>query len=166
DRDVDQDGVCFEKTGEGNLVGFFDGRVVQHLRERPRRVAVAVRTRLTGERDAFAARRHDVVAEAGETDVDDLQRVLEEGLHRDCPALRFAERSATWPAVDDASILLPAMIAPVEASVLIWPVRSCGSRSVPQTWPIVHSLRPCCAAVRCASRSASARSSAGLGCDP
>ena len=132
ERDIDQHRMSFEKAGESNLIRMLDGSMMEYLRERPGRIAIAQRGRLPHGHHAFAAGGHDVVAEAGEADVDDLQRILEQRLHR-ASGCRFASCRASCAAIEAAWMLLSDTIAPADASVRICATRSWGSPSVPQT---------------------------------
>ena len=86
---------------------------------------------------------------------------LNSGWSRAILQLRCAATSAN-ARQHAASTLLPTMSAPAASSVSLCAARSCGSPSVPQTWPISASVRPLRARLRCASASAAARSRGGI----
>jgi hypothetical protein len=128
DGDVDEHRMGLQETRERDAVRAVDVGMAHELCERPRAVAIAERRRLPVDGDALAAGGGDVVAEAGKAHVDDGQRIFEQRLHRDGPSA-----TASRAAIDTASMLLAATIAPVADSVRTCAARSCGSPSVPQT---------------------------------
>ena len=121
-------------------------------------------------------RRDDVVAEAREADVDHRQRILEQGAHvceapaddiafNDRLGVGYAPQPAQRPSARPAPLprsCFPRRSRPRLRACRICAARSCGSPSVPQTWPISASVRPCARASRCAAESASARRAGGV----
>src|SRR5215472_10878152 len=79
--DADEHGVRREEAREGNSVRLLDRSVAEATGQCPRCAPVTLGRRLPLDRDAFAARRDDVITKSGKTDVENFEAVLEKRLH-------------------------------------------------------------------------------------